>query len=29
VGQAGKESGQSTPQVHLVKIDNGKIGLVK
>lgn len=29
VGQAGKESAQSTPQVSLVKIDGGKITLVK
>ena len=27
VGPAGKESGQSTPQVYFVKIENGKIGL--
>ena len=29
VGQAGKESAQSTHQVHLVKVDEGKIALVK
>ena len=28
-GQAGKESGQSVPLVHLVKINNGKIAMVK
>lgn len=28
-GQAAKESGQSTPQVHLVKIDDGKITMLK
>jgi len=29
VGQAGKESAQSTPQVSLVRIEGGKIALVK
>lgn len=29
VGQEGKESAQSTPQVHLVKVNEGKIALVK
>jgi branched-chain amino acid transport system substrate-binding protein len=28
-GQAGKESAQSTPQVSLVRIEGGKIALVK
>lgn len=28
-GMAGKESAQSMPMVHLVKIDNGKIEMVK
>jgi branched-chain amino acid transport system substrate-binding protein len=28
-GPAGKESGQSTPQVNLVKIENGKVGFIK